>query len=192
MAKGFIGLGGRQYVPLFPCNHEDTKSRWGIYHTEDEIIPVSLSIPSRSKRAQVLPRGTIDIATLGLLDSLDGENYLCKLKAIPDQCWMVNYDGAGLASGIAIVNSDVVWVGMYDKTLDYSYLMWADDPSDVDTLLADDPLKFLIFRFPQMPTVFLPLRAAMTSKWHRWMRSGNLLLAFNALERRLIGHSDER
>ena len=113
-----------------------------------------------------------------------------KLSSISEECWLINYDDMQAASGIAVVNSSVAWVGLYDRTLDYAYIAWATDGGELASLLALDPLRFLLFRFPEMPTTFLPLRA-LTSKWYRWNKPGELLLAFNALERRLTGSQHE-
>jgi hypothetical protein len=128
---------------------------------------------------------------IAVLDSVEGTNYREKLLSIEEPCWLINYDESMVASGIAVVSSpSLSWVGIYDRSVEYAYLMWASDGSDVEDLLRTDPLRFLMFRLPSMPTVFMPMRA-LTSKWYRWAKQGDLLLAFNALERRLIGHSNE-
>lgn len=184
-AKGYIGLGGRQYAPLFPTALSDSRARWGI--DIGDFLQKEINLPARSKQVTVLaPRLFLSMRDIELLDSQDGANYKKKLESIYGECWIINYDEAQVASGIALVNSSVAWVGLYDRTLEYAYVAWSKDGSDIEALLASDPLRFLLFRLPAMPTTFLPLRA-LTSKWYRWNSAGNLLLAFNALERRLTG-----
>ena len=189
MSKGYIGLGGRQYTPLFPAPLSDSRAKWGI--DPSEWVTATLNIPTRSKQVTILsPTPLPYLRDIELLDSQDGANYKNKLGCIQEECWLINYDDTQVASGLAVVNSSVAWVGLYDRTLEYAYLAWATEGSDIETLLTSDPLRFLLFRFPEMPVAFLPLRA-LTSKWYRWSKSGELLLAFNALERRLTGSQNE-
>ncbi len=119
---------------------------------------------------------------------MPGVNYRAKLLALCDEMpceflGMMNNVSTSTHGSLAVLG-DVSYFGLYDKVADTSYIVWGQE-SDLQTLQRMFPLRYLVYRFPQMPVAFLP-GEVLCSKWRRWTKgSSSLLHAFNALEMRL-------
>jgi len=207
MIQGYLCLGGGQeeLFPQFAYYKGEpvgpNRGRWGL--NAPELREQILSIPSRDKQVQLLYNNSLAVFSAGLA-KIDSENaggrYRDKLKALLpsmdlDFAGVVNNKTNSSHKSLAIiVSSDVelYLTGLFDTRMGCGYLVWADDPVVVSDVLAREPLRYYLYRFPVVSydVLFFPIET-LCSQWHRWIRGGNLLQAFNALERRLFGLNAE-
>jgi hypothetical protein len=146
------------------------------------------SIPSRDK--YVLSFG-VYCEALPTLDSFQGENeqltYAQKLERL----------GLGKELGVIINKTEhgslavlgcPYHYGLYDTKQKSAYYMFTDDARSLERLLVLNPLRYLVYRFPQNTAIVFLQAEGLYNKWHRWMRNSNSPLhAFNALEHKLHG-----
>jgi len=197
--SGYLCLGGRSPRPLEapeldnPTLASDARTRnsWAI--SANGWLPISVDIPSRSKSITALhspfnsSKSKVTEKALGSLDSLEGSNFVDKLRQFPTSCVLVNTDSDGYTSGLALVHAAVTLTGVFDKDWGTSYLVWDTGRNELGERIRASE-RYLTYRFPATTTTFLPL-PAIHSKWCKWCKNTDrpeLLAAFNALERRLI------
>lgn len=196
--KGYLVLGGTNIPPELPFlkpvvargNHTGSKFR-GQFVLCTTAPSKVLHIPSRDKIVSVWSDGDLESFAqhVGTLDSQSGVNYRSKLASMvealgPGFTGLINNEGTTNHGSLAIISgADLFYYGLHDTFSDVSYIMWGT-PKDLDTIRYSYPLRYLVYRFPSMPIVFLP-GEAIGSKWWRWTRANSLFQAFNALEMRL-------
>ena len=202
MISGYMALGGgHEFVfSHFTQHHGDgvgpSRGRWAM---DTELGSTTLSIPSRDKQVQLFystDPGTF-ASLMSTIDSEEGKNYRTKLKAVlaelsPDFLGAVNNVSTTTHRSLAILTNvtPVHFYGLFDLKLKGAYLTWSDDPLILQRLLQDEPLRFLLYRFPvlQHDAVFLP-QERICALWWTWIKRSEFsaLQPFNALERRLFG-----
>jgi len=186
-------LGGTGNPPLLPFtgvqgNHTGSRVR-GQFCISSDYEAHTVNIPSRDKQVTCWASyaGSALAARLSVLDADPGPNYRAKLLAavegLPNVVAALLNTSTSTHGSIALIGSQTSYYGLYDQQSDTSYLLWGT-PEDLRMLQVQAPLRFLVYRFPSMPVVFLP-GEAICSKWWRWTKSSTLLHAFNALEMRL-------
>jgi hypothetical protein len=191
--KGYFVLGGTNPPQLpvtgFSGNHTGTRTR-GQFVISTEHQAVTVNIPSRDKSvAMWAPEYALTAlqSRIAVLDSEPGPNYRAKLLTLlqdmpADFSAVLSNESTSTHGSLALLGS-LTYYGLHDSHTDTSYLFWGT-PEDLLYIQHTNPLRYLLYRFPQMPGVFLP-GEVICSKWWRWTRNASLLQAFNALEMRL-------
>jgi hypothetical protein len=192
------------------------RGRWVI---ESSLEGETLNIPARGKSVQLLypplsdsgqpwqdrdkvRRARFADAIAQIDSSYEGLNYRAKLNTVLEtvngnRMFGASFLGAVLNlsvsthASIALLSSVTpiyVW-GLHDQQLESSYLVWSTDERHLLEMLAAEPLRFLVYRFPILKdaSMFIQLET-VCAKWYRWNQNHKSVLhAFNALEWRLYG-----
>jgi hypothetical protein len=172
-------------------NHTGSANR-GHWRLSDLPESQTINIPTRDK--QVILWSSIKSEErkfynlVSVLDSEEGTNYKDKLMTLRSKMddsfiGIINNISTSTHGSLALVGN-FVYYGLHDVSSGTSYILWTEDPEDLFQLQRQYPLRYLVFRFPPMPVVFLP-GEILCGKWWRWTKSSSLLHAFNALEMRL-------
>jgi hypothetical protein len=177
-------------------NHISARGRgnWSL----SPFPELTVSIPSRDKQVEIRsPVASQLYQRVSVLDSSPGPTYRSKLLDLLGYMDDLVCEGPRIAvlnniststHGSLALLGDFVYFGLHDPQANVSYLMWTTEPGDLPMLQARYPLRYLVYRFPQIPVVFLA-GESVCSKWWRWTKSAPLLHAFNALEMRLSNGS---
>lgn len=193
MMRGYFILGSTASDPPklsflgFDGNHVGSKNR-GYFVSESDFACQTLNIPSRDKQVLIWysMERLIFSDLIEKIDSEPGPNYRAKLLAIleildPAFQGVINNASTSTHGSLALLNPEGCY-GLHDNYSSTSYFMWGSE-NDLRSILIANPLRYLVYRFPTMPIVFLP-GEIICSKWWKWSKL-NLLHAFNALEMRL-------
>ena len=196
--KGYFVLSGAPDQELldaewFTGNHTRTNLRgaFGLYTDWEKRV---ISIPSRDKQVVVWAENHLEnfSAYIEHIDAQDGVNYRAKLLNLLTNLpcgfkGVLNNVSTSTHGSLALLG-DFHYLGVLDQQQKTSYLVWSDSKfDDVGYFGADceDAKRFLIYRFPRMPVVFLPSEN-VCAKWRKWAGAPlGPLLSFNALEKRL-------
>ena len=184
MITGCFTLAGTAEIPTFALIGHLINGVKGGYSLETDLDSHYFPVPSRDK--EVLLYGDYH-AALGKLDSsYAGLSYQDKLLQ----------EGFGTTPGVIInktthgslaVLGSVPAYGLYDTKSGSAFYFFTTDPARFNAILENNPLRYLIYRFPTAPVVFIQAEG-VCSKWWRWMQtSRSVLHAFNALEHKLYG-----
>lgn len=179
--------------PIFynPTAQGSVPMRSGSWGMVTDLPTTTVNIPTRNKRVQVWANSKAPpfLADLSALDSAAGINYGSKFLSMVDKApgslGFAHNDNKGQPS--IVVFGGLTYFGLHDQKEKVSYLMWTDDLQDLVWVRAQDPLRYLLFRFA-MPKVAFLQPNMICSKWRKWAAPNdlsNLLFAFNALEKRL-------
>lgn len=193
MNVGYFVLGGASKPPPLPLgdlekglkgNHTASRTG-GDFFICCDYPKQTVNIPTRDKRVDLWsPNVSVLAEHIATLDSQPGENYRAKLLPL------LKHVSEGVINNISTANHGSIallglpsFYGLHDNQSGSSYLVWCTE-EDLNLLLIQHPLRYLVFRFPSMKVVFIPCEL-LCSKWWRWTKSHSLLHAFNALEMRL-------
>lgn len=196
--KGYFLLSGSPDPSLLDDswitgNHLRSQNR-GAFGIHTDWTTSILNIPARDKQV-TLWAASDEIEEFAIkmefIDSSDGHNYKSKLLAMQDTLHfnfrgMVNNVNVSTHGSLALIG-DFNYVGVVDQHTQSVYIAWSDTPFQATGYFGsdcDDANRYLVYRLPKMPVVFLPSEN-ICAKWYKWQGSRNMLLAFNALERRL-------
>lgn len=200
--SGYMALGGGPEFVFDTFNSyegEGVGPQRGRWKMNTDLKSTTLSIPSRDKQVQLFY--SADVATFGAnmatIDSADGKNYKDKLRQVlnqlsPEFVGAVNNVNMAAHRSLAILTRqpEVHFYGLYDVQQRGAYLFWTTDPLIVQQVMDQNPLRFLLYRFPVLveDVVFLP-QERICALWWTWIKRSEFsaLQPFNALERRLFG-----
>lgn len=194
--KGYFVLGSRMgippdlptFTPTYSGNHTKAKGR-GKFVICTDLEQDVVNLPSRDKQVLLWSTSPEKFrARIQVLESTFGVNYRSKILSILDDMpqdfiGAVNNINQSTHGSLAIVGSSISYFGLFDTQSDSAYLMWGS-VEDLRSIQIHSPLRYLVYRFPQTPAVFL-VGESVCSKWWRWFSNFNTLHAFNALEMRL-------
>jgi hypothetical protein len=196
--SGWLSLGGRQATSKLDVpDHGSvvegtiearTRGQWMLTHDARSQL---LSIPSRDKQVQLIGDLIYEAGAIASIDSEEGPNYRTKLLPLVDVehdfCGALVNRSTSTHSSFAILTNQQLWLwGLHDQYIHHSYLLWSSEPETLHRIVQAQPLRHLIYRFPEPRCLFLPVES-ICAKWWRWQQGQNDLMAFNALERRLFG-----
>lgn len=195
--KGYFVLGSANTPPPLSVgtsngmagNHTGSRTR-GQFEIFTDVESKVINMPSRDKQVMLweeTPEETDFVQCMSVIDSEPGTNYREKLlkmlaKLPRNFVGAVNNVSTSTHGSLAILG-DLEYFGLHDLQTETSYFVWGTS-NDIRNLQLTNPLRYLLYRFPPMPAVFLPGETTC-SKWWRWTKNNPLLHAFNALEMRL-------
>jgi hypothetical protein len=183
-------------LPLRSGAHFSGRYR-GRYSIRSSIYEQELPIPSRDKhltlysnQEESLPRYA---ELFGSLDSsYPGDTWLQKLAKVrtyssPDNYLVVNTEGTHGHFSILANDCPLELIGVHDPQLKTTHLLLADGADAANYVRSVYPLRFFLYRFPPIVNrvVFLQTQT-VSSHWWRYIKGGDLLFAFNALEMKLF------
>jgi hypothetical protein len=191
MTRGYFILGGGNIpLPTFSSpllNTVGSTKDKGGFSLETDLTNFSLEIPSRDKHVSIWSETDAVVDSIATIDSFLGSaDYQSKLTALNlrQTCIILNI---AQHSSVAIVG-DFFCYGLYDSKLRTAYYLFTDDANDLSRVLSQDPMRYLIYRFPLLQGACFIQSEAVCSKWWRWMKTHQSVLhAFNALEHKLHG-----
>lgn len=205
MISGYLCLGGGQeelFAAYTQYNGEPVGPHRGRWAMNTDLASTILSIPARDKQVQLLYRNSIEKFSAGVacIDNEDSDlPYRKKLQRLlitldSNFLGVVNNKTLSSHRSLALLtnSSPLTVVGLHDTQLRSAYVFWSSDPQDVQNILNEYPMRFLIYRFPSLvfDVLFFPVES-ICSRWYRWSNKHDVLHAFNALERRLFGNRVE-
>lgn len=203
MIAGYFTIGGGSPIelPTFESSlHKGNlvgsrdKGHWCL---ETDWDTAQLDIPSRDKSVHLWADKNLSglEQKLAHIDSdQTGMSYLQKLQSsFPNSefsAFILNVNKDTHGSLALMANTPIFVHGLHDTQLKCSYLVWSDSLDRLNSIRSRDPLRFLLYRFPDLNNQIIFIQAeAVCSKWWRWMKSHQSQLhAFNALEYKLYGH----
>ncbi len=190
MIFGYFVLGGLEsdipeYLTTY-CDHHLGDRPRGRWHLSTDHQQITINIPSRDKQVMLWSNYPEEFSTrMSTLDSqFSGLPYLGKLQrsvsSLPlDFEGFVNNRNKDSHSSFAVlVPQGIDTVGLHDPKTGASFLLFSS------VALGPPPERYLLYRFPQTKVLFISSEATC-SKWWRWTSKSSVLLAFNALEKRL-------
>lgn len=197
-------------LPLFPAQEKNRVRKGDVSRVVDGhpalYLTDDVAIPQRGKYLTVdvvsEDDGASDVCVelcrhLSTIDSqFDGGRQLYKLHRL-----LYDMEAAGTSKfASAVLNSGqhptvsllpsgipIHLVGIYDAVNTSVRLLWTTDETDIDTLRADDPTRFVFYRYPVVDNRPLFLHTQyIISRWYRWNKlftgPDSMLRKFNALE----------
>jgi len=200
--SGYMALGGGPefvFTGFDQYEGEGIGPQRGRWRMNADLKTTVLSIPSRDKQVQLFYSSSIEsfAGSMASIDSEQGKNYREKLRSVLE-CLDSGFVGAvnniSLAAhrSLAILTNQcpVHFYGLYDVQQRGAYLFWTTEPLVVQRVMDQNPLRFLLYRFPVLfeDVVFLP-QERICALWWTWIKRSEFsaLQPFNALERRLFG-----
>lgn len=197
--KGYFVLAGTPHQELIDDewllgNHTRNNLR-GAFGIHTEWSTRTLNIPSRDKQVMLwADENQLDTfaSAMEFIDSHEGPNYRAKLRVLLDSMptgfrGVINNLNVSTHGSIALLG-DFHYLGVFDQQQKTAYLIWDATPFDNQGYFGadcEDANRYLLYRFPLMPVVFLPSEN-ICAKWRKWSGAPTgMLLCFNALERRL-------
>jgi len=201
MIAGTLALGGPQ-VPIALALEEAVVSvsgnigarTRGLWTLISDLESRTLNIPSRDKQVQLIANSFHIEQQVAQLDSTDGPNYRSKLRQLLSEvgagfeALIVNHNTSTHSSFGLISGPELYMWGLFDQQLEQSYLLFSSDVNALVYAIAENPMRYLVYRFPviEHDCLFIQIET-ICAKWWRWTQNGSILKAFNALERRLLG-----
>jgi hypothetical protein len=188
MLRGYFTLTGTPSLSTFDsAPYYDTliqTKQKGELFLDTDLATHGFDIPSRDKQVLMFGDYCDEMSTVdSMFPELPYQQKLIQLGLGQNPGFILNRTSHG---SIAILGCAFHY-GLFDLKTQSAYYLFSTESSTLENCLAAEPLRYLLYRFPRSPVVFIQAEG-VCSKWWRWMKTHQSPLhAFNALEHKLHG-----
>lgn len=188
MLRGYFTLTGQAALSTFDNapyfdNLIQAKQKGELY-LDTDLAAHGFDIPARDKQVLLFGEYIDEMSTIdSMYPELSYQQKLVQLGLGVEPGFILNRTNHG---SIAILGCKYHY-GLLDLKARSAYYLFSTEEDTLEKCLAAEPLRYLIYRFPSSPVVFIQAEG-VCSKWWRWMKTHQSPLhAFNALEHKLHG-----